>query len=63
MRRGMHHLNDEVGPEVRIHFTFAGRQFDIRQTILAVPELGGDEFLKERMLRSRRDWNVAPVGQ
>ena len=63
MRRGVHHLDDEVRPEVRIHFALAGRQLDIRQPILAMPELGGDEFLKERMLRSGRDGNVAAVSQ
>ncbi len=63
VRRGVHHLDDEVRSEVRIHFAFAGRQFDIRQTILAMPELSGDELLKKRMLRARRDRNVATVGQ
>ncbi len=63
VRSGVHHLDDEVRPEVRIHFAFAGRQFDIRQTILAMPELGRDQFLKEGMLRSGGDWNVATVGE
>ena len=63
MRRGVHHLDDEVRPEARIHFAFAGRQFDVGQTILAVPELGRDELLKERMLRPGGDRNVAAVGE
>ena len=63
VRRGVDHLDDEVWAKMRIHFALAGRQFDIRQTILAMPELSRDELLEERMLRSGSDGNIAPVGE
>ncbi len=63
VRRGMHHLDDQVWSEMRIHFALAGRQFDIRQSILAMPELSRNEFLEERMLRPGRDGNIASIRQ
>ncbi len=59
----MHQLDYEIRPKTRIYLAFAGRQFDIRQTIFAVPELGRDQFLKERMLRAGCHWDVTTVGQ
>jgi hypothetical protein len=48
---------------VRIGFRFAGPELDIRQSVLAVPELGGDQFLKQRVLSSTGHGYVATVGQ
>ena len=62
MRSSVHHLDDQIGAIARIDFTLAGRQFDIGEPVLAVPELGGDQFLEERMLGSGGDRNVAAVG-
>ena len=44
--RLVNHLNDQVGAEARIGFAFAGRQLDVRQTVGAMPEFGGDQLLK-----------------
>ena len=63
MRRFVHKLNDQIGTKTRVHLALAGRQFDIRQSILAMPELGGDQLLKQRMPRSSRHWNIAPLRQ
>lgn len=59
----MHKLDDEIGAKARINFALAGRQLDICKTVLAVPELGGDQLLKERVLGSGSDRNVAAVGE
>ena len=63
MRRRVHQLNNEIRAITRVNFAFAGREFDIRQPILTVPELCCDQLLKERMLRSGCDRNVAAVGE
>ena len=57
----MHQLDYEIRPKTRIYLAFAGRQFDIRQTIFAVPELSRDQFLKQWMLRSGCDWDVTAM--
>src|SRR5215813_1156334 len=49
MRDGMDELDDEIGAVARVHFAFAGGEFDIGEAVLAVPELGGDELLKKRL--------------
>ncbi len=59
----MHQLDYEIRPKTRIYLAFAGRQFDIRQTIFAVPELRSDQFLKKRMLGAGSDWDVTTIGQ
>src|SRR5690242_11325782 len=61
MGRSVYQLDDEVRSKARIDFAFAGWQFDVRQAILSMPELSGDEFLKQWMLRPRRNWNVTTI--
>jgi hypothetical protein len=58
----VHQLDDQVGPEARIRVAPRG-QFDISQAVFSVPELGGDELLRQRVLRSARHRNIAAVGQ
>jgi len=59
----MHHFDDQVGSEARIDLAFSGRQFDIGEAVLAVPEFRSDQFLEEWMLGSGGDWDVATVGE
>jgi hypothetical protein len=59
----VHYLNDEIGCKTRVYLAIAGWQVDIGQTVLAVPELGGNELLKERVLSSGGDRYVAAVGE
>ena len=61
VRRGVHQLDDEIGTEAGVDLALAGRQFDVGQAVLAVPELGGDQLLKERMLCSGGDGDIAAV--
>ena len=63
VRRGVDKLDDKIGPKARIDFALAGRQLEVCQSILAMPKLGGDQLLKEWMLGSRRDRNLATVGK
>ena len=46
MRRGVYQFDNKIWTETRIYFAFAQGQFDIRQTIPAMPELSRDELLK-----------------
>ncbi len=59
----MHHLDNQIGAEAGVYFAFAGRQFDIGETVFTVPELSGDQFLKKRVLRSGCYRDVAAIGQ
>jgi len=59
----VHHLDNQVRTIPRIDFAFAGLQFDIREPVLTVPELRRDQLLKERMLGSSGDRNIAAIGQ
>ena len=59
----MDHLNDQVGAETRIGFTFGGREVDVGEAVGAMPELGGDEFLKQRVLRAAGDGDIAAIGE
>ena len=63
MRSGVHHLDDQIRAKARVDFAFARRQFDIGQSVLAMPEFGRDQLLKKRMLRSGGNWNIAAVSQ
>jgi hypothetical protein len=55
-------FNDQIRTEARIGFALRRRQFNTSQSILAMPELRGDQLLIERMLSSARDRQVAPPG-
>jgi len=63
MRRGVHQFDDEVGAPAGVDFAFAGREVDIGEAVPAVPELGGDQLLKERMLSAGGDGDVTAIGQ
>ena len=63
MRRGVNHFDDEVGGEPRVGLALARGEFDVGKAVLAVPELGGDELLRERMLGAVGDGNIAAVGE
>ena len=63
VRSGVHHFDDQVWAIPRIDFALAGRQIDIREAVLTVPELRRGQLLKERMLGSSGDRNIAAIGQ
>ena len=63
MRILVNHFNNEVGTEAGVGFAFRGRQLNICQPILAVPELSRDQLLIQRMLCPSRHQNVAASGQ
>ncbi len=63
MRVLMHHLNDQVGPEAPIGLAFRGGQIDSGKTIRAVPELGRDQLLIQRVLGSARYQHITSVCQ
>ena len=66
MGSGVNQLDNKVRPKTPIHLAFAGRQFDVAQTILPVPELGRNQLLKQAdaVLRPRpgyrNDWRAKP---
>ncbi len=59
----MHHLDDEIGAEARIRLAFRRRQLHSGEAVLAVPELRGDQLLVERVLRPRRNRDIAASRQ
>src|SRR4030081_1719590 len=61
MWRSMDKLNDDVGTEAGINLAFTRGQFNVCQAVLAMPELGCDQFLEKRMQCARSNWNVTPV--
>ncbi len=63
VRRLVNHLDDQVGTEARVGFAFAGGQLDVGEAVRAVPEFGGDQLLKQRMLGAAGDGNVAAIGE
>ena len=63
MRIFMHEFDDEIGAETGVGFAFGRGQFDVGQTILPVPHFGGDQLLRQRMLRTPGDPNVTAAGQ
>src|ERR1700676_2405600 len=63
MRGGVNHFYDQVGAPAGVGFAFAGRKLNVGQAVFTVPELGGDELLKEGVLRASGDQHVATVGK
>lgn len=63
MRRGVHQFDDKVGAPAGVDFAFAGREVDIGEAVPAMPELGGDQLLKEGMLCAGGDGDVTAIGQ
>src|ERR1700691_4781619 len=63
VRRLVNHLNDQVGAEAGIGLALARWQVYVGQTIGAVPEFGGDQLLKQGMLRAAGDRYVAAIGE
>ena len=59
----VNHLDDEIRTKPRVRLAFRRWQLDVRQPILPVPELRGDQLLIQRMLRPSRDRNVAAPRQ
>src|SRR5712692_6603619 len=53
------HLDDEIGAEARICLAFRRWQFHSGETVLAMPELRGDQFLVEGVLRPGRNRDIA----
>ena len=51
----------KIRAEARVHFALACWKFDIRQAILPVPHLSRDELLKQRVLCSRGNGDIAAV--
>ena len=51
------------GPKRGSAVHFEGGVGNVGEAVRAVPELGGDELLKERMLRATGDGNVASIGE
>ena len=63
VRIGMDHLDDQIGPEAPVSLAVGGRQLHVRQTVLAVPELRGDQLLIQGMLGAARNRNIAASRQ
>ena len=61
VRRSVDELDDEVGTEAGVDLALAGRKLDVGQAVLAVPQLSRDQLLKQRVLCSRGDGDIAAV--